>query len=234
MRLIGSILLLAALGCAGPAPRAAGEGPGAPADAQPISLFPSDAEVLSDEAITKILDAKARLPQRLRVALLHIEHRSAGRFWGWGPDWTALGPSAQQQVSTALIRVLQDSPRVRSASSLPTFLLPEKPTVGHLREAAARFQADALLIYRTDCQAYERNRIFHATEAKAFCSAEAALLDVRSGIVPFTTRTLRDFTVAEQSSDAGFLETVRNAETQAFTAALEENARALVAFLAGP
>jgi hypothetical protein len=40
-----------------------------------------------------------------------------------------------------------------------------------------------------------------------------------------------DFSVAQQGSDAGFLETVRKAETQAFTAALEESARALVGFL---
>jgi hypothetical protein len=103
--------------------------------------------------------------------------------------------------------------------------------VGHLREAAARFQADVVFVYRTDCQAYERYRFFQASQAKAFCSAESALLDVRSGIVPFTTRSLRDFTVAEESSDAGFLETVRNAETHAFTAALEENARGLNGFL---
>ena len=54
----------------------------------------------------------------------------------------------------------------------------------------------------------------------------------RSGVVPFTTRSLRDFTVDKQSSDAGFLETVRKAEAQAFTSALDGNARALVGFLA--
>ncbi len=88
-----------------------------------------------------------------------------------------------------------------------------------------------VFVYRTDCQAYERYRFWQSNQAKAFCSAESALLDVRSGIVPFTTRSLRDFTVDQRSSDAGFLETVRNAEAAAFTAALEENARALITFL---
>src|SRR5262245_57950455 len=196
-----------------------------------VSLFPSDAAILPDDGINKILEAKVRLPQHLRLALIHIEHRSMGRFWGWGPYWTAVGPSAQQEVAAAVIGVLRTSPRIENADNLPTFLLPEKPTVGHLREAAARFQADAVFVYRTDCQGYERTRFFQADQAKAFCSAEAALLDVRSGLVPFTARSLDDFTVTHESSDASFLETVRKAELRAFVAALEDDAKALVRYL---
>jgi hypothetical protein len=202
------------------------------AEEHEVSLFPSDAAVLPDAAIATILDTTVRLPKRARIALLHIEHRSAGRFWGWGPYWTTLGPTVQQEVAAAVAQELQTSPRIQQASTLPTFLLPEKPTVGHLREAAARSQSDLVWVYRTDCHAYERYRFFRASQAKAYCSAESALLDVRSGIVPFTTRSLRDFTVDEQNSDAGFLETVRKAEAQAFMSALEEDARALVGFLA--
>lgn len=236
MRILMLLLLAAAVGCAGPpgATSRMQEGAVTEEEGQAVSLFPGDAEILSDEAIAKILDTKVRLPPRLRIALLHIEHRSAGRFWGWGPYWTTIGPSAQQEVAAAVSGVLRGAPRVQHASNLPTFLLPEKATVGHLREAAARFQADVVFVYRTDCQAYERYRFFQAAQAKAFCSAESALLDVRSGIVPFTARSLRDFTVTQESSDAGFLETVRKAETQAFTAALEENAQGLVGFLGAP
>jgi len=232
LRILVLLLLVAAVGCA-TSPGGMRQAANTEEEGRTVSLFPSDAAVLSDEAIAKILDTRVRLPAHLRVALLHIEHRSAGRFWGWGPYWTTLGPSAQQEVAAAVIGALRSSPRVQLASNLPSFLLPEKATVGHLREAAARFQADVVFVYRTDCQAYERYRFFQADQAKAFCSAESALLDVRSGIVPFTTRSLRDFTVTQQGSDAGFLETVRKAEAQAFTAALEENARALVGFLGG-
>ena len=199
----------------------------------PVSLFPSDAEILSDEAIARILDVSDRLPGSVRVALLHIEHRSAGRFWGVGPFWTAIGPSAQQALTTSLATRLEASPRVARVSNLPTFLLPERAAVGHLREAGARYRADAILIYRTDCQAYERHRAFRASRAKAFCSAESVLLDVRTGVVSYATRSLRDFEVPQQSADSSFLETVRNAETQAFTAALEENAKSVVAYLGG-
>lgn len=229
MRISLSLVLVAALGCATSVPRTQ-EAPATPEE-QTVSLFPSDAAVLSDEAIAKILDTKVALPRKASVALLHIEHRSAGRFWGWGPYWTALGPTVQQETAAAVSAVLSSSPRIRDAANLPTFLLPEKATVGHLREAAARSQADLVFVYRTDCQAYERYRFFQANQARAFCSAESALFDVRSGIVPFTTRALEEFTVEQRSSDAGFLETVRNAEARAFTDALEVNARALIVFL---
>jgi hypothetical protein len=177
----------------------------APREERSVSLFPSDAAVLPDDAIGRILDAKIRLPQSLRIALLHIEHHSAGRYLGWGPC-------------------------VREAASLPTFLLPEKPTVGHLREAAARFQVDAVFIFRTDCEAYDREHAFRATEVKAYCTAESALLDVRSGVVPYTDRTHQDFEL-KQGSDESLLETMRAAEATAFTNALEDNARGLVLYL---
>jgi hypothetical protein len=100
--------------------------------------------------------------------------------------------------------------------------LPEKPSVAHLSAAAARFRADAIVVFRSDCQAYERYRFFRASQAKAFCSLEAALLDVRTGIVPHTAGTLQDFTVTKSSSEASMVETVRRAETEALGTALRE------------
>ena len=172
------------------------------------SLFPGDAEVLADDQIRAILDASPELPVPSRIALLHLQHQSAARFWGYGPYWTALLPGTRQLLATSLSEVLEASNRVSTASFLPSFLLPEKPSVAHLREAAARYQADAVFVFKSDCQAYERYRMFRASEAKAFCNVEAALLDIRTGIVPFTAQVLRDFTVKKNSSDANMVETV--------------------------
>ncbi len=192
-----------------------------------VSLFPSDAAVLADEAIARILDAPSRLPDRTEVALLHIDHRSAGRFWGFGPYWTAIAPATHQVLTDKVAAALRTSGGIARAADLPSFLLPEKPAVGQLREAAARFQADAVFVYRTDCQAHMRHRFLRTDQVKAFCLAESVLLDVRSGLVPFTSRALRDFTV-DQSYSRDFAETVREAETAAFSAALEDNALQLV------
>ena len=220
------LLCLHALGCA--------TTPSVPSPALPppgqeptVSLFPSDSAVLSDEAISRILEASPRLPEGARLALIHVDHRSAGRFWGFGPYWTAIAPATHQGLTDTLAAALRKSGRIARASDLPSFLLPEKPAVGQLREAAARFQADGVFVYRTDCQAYSRYRLLRTNQVKAFCMAESVLLDVRSGLVPFTGRALRDFTV-DQSYAKDFAETVREAETAAFTAALEDSALQLV------
>jgi hypothetical protein len=228
------MLLLLSLTCAGCAttpgvPTGSGRPP--TEEASSISLFPSDAAILGDEAISRILDASPRLPDRTEIALLHFDHRSAGRFWGFGPYWTAIAPATHQVLTDKVAAALRTSQRVAGAADLPSFLLPEKPAIPQLREAASRFHADAVLVYRTDCQAYSRNRFLRTDQVKAFCMAESVLLDVRSGLVPFAGRSLRDFTV-DQSYSRDFAETVGEAETVAFTAALEDNALQLVRQLA--
>jgi hypothetical protein len=217
------ILLLFALGCATPQSSTGGAPHYEPApDDLPASLFPGDAEVLSDAQIGDILAASPGLSVPTSIAIIHLQHVSAARFWGYGPYWAALQPGTRQQLATSLSAALLDSGSVASAEALPTFLLPEKPSVAHIREASARFRTESVLIYRSDCQAYEHYRFFASSEAKAFCSVEAALLDTRTGIVPLTSSTLRDFTVKKQKSDANMLETVRRAEAQALSAALSE------------
>lgn len=228
--LVALLLSLSACGTGG-ATGIRSSGPGA-LDVQDLStsLFPSDSEVLSDEQIIAVLEARAALPPKVKLTLLHLQHQSATRFWGYGPYWAALLPGTRQELASKLIAGVAESPRVAEAAFLPGFLLPEKPSVGHLREAAARFQADGVLLYETDCQAYENYRFLRATQAKAFCRVEVALLDVRTGIVPFTHEVLRDFTVEEQSSDANLLETVRRAEAEALAQSLSDSALALVAW----
>lgn len=233
-----AIVLLAVLACACSTTQSR-TGPGhgwePPPDQGTASLFPGDAEVLSDSRIGEILRASPGLPVPAAVAIVHIQHESAARFWGYGRYWWALRPGTRQQLADALIEALWSTNAVSRAAPLPTFLLPEEPSVAHLREASARFRTDAVLVFRSDCQAYERHRFFRASEAKAFCSVEAALLDTRTGIVPFTSTSMKDFAVEKSKSDANMLETVRRAETEALEAALTEVGRTIGSSLArGP
>ena len=231
---IGLSILLLSLGCA-----TEGAVSGQPLHREPTieegisSLFPGDAEVLSDEQIRHILESIPALPTPARLALVHLQHQSAARFWGYGPYWAALRPGTRQQLATELGATLSASAAVSAASPLPTFLLPERPSVAHLREAAARYQADAVFIFRSDCQAYERYRLFQTPQAKAFCSVEAALLDIRTGLVPFTSQVLEDFSVRQSRADANMIETVRRAETAALQSALRRVGQSIGAQLAG-
>jgi len=190
------------------------------------SLFPSDSEVLSDADIARVLDAKLNLPNQIRIGLLNLGHQSTYKFY-------YASPSPQAAISLGLSDALKKSPRVFDASYLPTFLIPQKRTIGYLREAAARYQADLLLIYTTDCQQYNKFKFFESDQSRVYCTSESAVLDVRTGIVPFTSTALQSYSAVQSKDDMTFGETIRHAEQKAIEAAVIENANNLVHFLAG-
>jgi hypothetical protein len=111
-------------------------------------------------------------------------------------------------------------------------MVPREQAVPFLREAAARFQADLLFIFRPDCQTFQRWRLFAKDDVRATCTVEAVLLDVRTGIVPFSYIATNEFVARKTRDDANFQETIVRAELQAVTAGLEDIARHTVDFLA--
>ncbi|GKS60515.1 hypothetical protein YTPLAS18_40420 [Nitrospira sp.] len=189
------------------------------------SLFKSDTDVLSDSAIRRILAFRFTLPESSRVAVLHLGARSVGSY-----RWATPSP-ATDTLLTGFLAALRASPRVRTVSLLPALLVPVRRTVGYLREAAARYQADLLFVFSTDCQTYERYRIFAANEVKATCIVEAVLIDTRTGIVPFTANASRSFETRKTHDDTNWAETVRRAEQQTIGQALAEIGERTAAYL---
>lgn len=204
-----------------------------PAAALPIvetgarSLVPGDASVVSDSAIAGILRHQVALPARSRIAVLQIGGRPQYR---WSVDGAGVSQASLGDTAAAALRA---HPRVLSAAMLPSLLLPEKLTVPHLREAAARVQADLLFVYRPDCETFHNSRIFRRTNVDAGCTVEAMILDVRSGIVPFN----RVVSQALQNARAGDEEPTHalllRAEVEALAAALRAVSMEAVGFVAG-
>jgi hypothetical protein len=114
---------------------------------------------------------------------------------------------------------------------MPTLLIPERRTVPYLREAAARFQADLLLIYGTRIQTFRRDRLIGTDEVHAEAAVESVLLDVRTGIVIYTSQTAEGISAKKASGDVNFSQTVAKAETEATGKALVKLADAVVAFV---
>ena len=185
------------------------------------SLFKSDQAILSNEEIEKILGGKIQLPRQAHLTVLRLGSSQEVLSWAFLSD-------AQNPLS-----VLASSQRLTRVSWLPSLLIPEKLTVPLLREAAARFQADLLLVYRSPCQRFQDYRLFGTDKAKTYCIAEGILLDVRTGVIPFSTATTREVRVAEKAGgDVSFYETMQKAEAQATAEALTELAQELSQFLA--
>jgi len=195
------------------------------ASQSPVSLFTGDADTLSDEAIQRILDFKYEPPRLSRVALMPFGRE----VWsGWSEELALASESLQSKV----LDQLRASPRIYDASYLPSILVPENRTVPHLREAAARYQADLLLVYRSYCRSFDRYRFFAADKSRAFCGVEAVLLDTRTGLVPFTTVATRSYDVVENAADTNFQETRLRAQLDATAAALGDVSAEIVRFLA--
>jgi hypothetical protein len=191
---------------------------------QENSLFSSDSDILSDSDIKKILAYKYK-PQKLnRIAIMPV-----GRsFWfGWSDELDKAGT----EVQNTLVEKLRQSQHVYDSSYLPTLLVPEKKTIGHLREAAARYQSDLLLIYKATFRTYEKYKVFSPDKSKAYCNLEIVLLDTRTGIVPLTILVTRTFTAEQTTSDMSFHETIRKAELKALGSALSEVGDEVARFL---
>ena len=138
---------------------------------------------------------------------------------------------AEEESVGVFAKALEAAKRLESVQAIPSLLIPQVQTVPRLRESAARVQASLLLVYSPRFQTYEKYRVFGRNETKAYCTVEAILLDVRTGIVRKTSVVSEDFDMKRGDDDTNFAETVRKAQAQALGRSLLRVATDMVAFL---
>jgi len=197
------------------------------------SLFASDEAVLGDEAIKTILSSRLRLPDNAKVALIkfpgsqHGALRYYGSYYWRSEDYL----KTQQKYIDAVSDRLSASEDVSEVVLLPSLLTPNDATIPVLREAAVRLQADLLLVYRITSDIYHRSKLFADDEVKAYSTCEAVLLDVRTGIIPFTTVITKEAQAKKEKRDLETAETMRRVESAAVMDSLNIMAAELVSFL---
>jgi hypothetical protein len=189
------------------------------------SLFSGDSAVLSDAEIDRILKFNYVPPTQARVAVLAL---GQDVWFGYSDELARSGEDIRNQFTAQL----KASPTVTSASYLPSLLIPSKRSVASFREAAARYQAELLVVYQTSCRTYEKYRVFSANTSKSFCNVEALVLDVRTGLVPFTTAATQELSVNQSDNELNFYETRRKAELGAIRDALSRIGASVSAYLA--
>lgn len=224
---MGFVLLLAFLsadGCAMkkmPPPLAPPLSDGGESDRLQESLFKGDQAVLSNQDIDRILTARITLDDRHRLAVLRLNSRNI---------WFQEIADIDAQNSERFLRALS-STQLTQVRFMPALLIPERRTVPYLREAAARFQADLLLIYGTRIQTFRRDRLIGTDEVHAEAAVESVLLDVRTGIVIHTAQTAESIAAKKAPGDLNFAQTIAKAEAEATGKALLKLAAAVVAFV---
>lgn len=195
------------------------------------SLFPSDQAVLSDEAVARILSSKLELPAKAKVALMKFPDsdgsRNYGRYYWRDEEYLKL---QQNQVDT-LTSALQASDQITEVTPLPSLMTPSRVSIPVLREAAVRMQADLLLVFRVGSDTYSQYRAFGKDKVKAYSTCELVLLDVRTGLAPFTRVVSRERLEMKQPTDLDLSETMRRAEQMSAAEALKGAADDLVEFI---
>ncbi|WP_020404805.1 hypothetical protein [Gracilimonas tropica] len=196
------------------------------------SLFPSDQRVISQAAIDTILASEIQLPRNAKIALINFpsENTQRSSVYGYGywrsEDYLKL----QQSYIDTLSSHLLETDFAESVIHLPSMLTPIEPTLPILREAAVRLQSPLMIVFRINSDIYEEFRFFRNNKAKAFSTIELVLLDVRTGLIPFTSIVTEEYMAEKLNSDSNFRETMKRAEREATLRSINKASNKLSAF----
>ncbi|MEM9934120.1 MAG: hypothetical protein AAF824_10925 [Bacteroidota bacterium] len=194
------------------------------------SLFQDQSSTISEEDIRRLLDGEISLPEKARMAIYNFGEHSLSKYynsWSYDEEYLKL----KQNYLDTLSEKMKSSDKVVKTMIIPSILTSASPSVTNLRESAVRVQADLLLVFKTTSDIYYRYKVFKKDEAKAFATVEAVMLDIRTGVVPFTTITTKEKLLVKSTSSMDVQELRKEAEQQALSLALAETADKIVDFL---
>ncbi len=191
------------------------------------SLFNDKASTITEENIQRMLHAPYKLPSPIRVAVVNLENAAVKRY-----QWTDETYQKSQQAYADLLEDhLKKSGKVTKVTIVPDLLLPQPVTFTGLREAAVRMQADLVLVYSSTHDMYSQYKLFSKSDIKAFATTQALLLDVRTGIVPFSVIITKDMLGQKKENELDQQEARRRIQQEAVMLTLQEMGQRLQDFL---
>ena len=194
------------------------------------SLFNDRNSTISEESIQRLLDGEIEIQDDLRIAVLNYSPGGMSRYYNsyrQNEEYLKL----QQEYIDKIRKNLENSERVSKAFLMPSIMVGGNASITQLREAAVRLQADMLLIFSLKSDIYSKYRAFAKDEAKAFATNETLLMDIRTGVIPFSNVVTRDTLIKKGENDFNMIETQKKAENLAILATLEQVGVKLIGFL---
>ena len=178
------------------------------------SLFNSKESTISEEDIQRLLNGKIKVPDSVRVAVLNLNatFNHYNRYYAWNNEEEM---KSQQQNFEIIKDALLTTDRAHKVFLMPNMVINKNPTLQQLREAAVRMQADMLLIFHLRSDLYYKYKMFKKNEVKAFANCEALLMDIRTGVVPFSNVKTEDVMVKKEEEDFNNEETRKRAISDA-------------------
>jgi len=194
------------------------------------SLFQVKDRTLTEEAIQKLLDGRVELPEKVRVAVfaynIHSNNNHYRYYWN-NEEYLKLQQSYMDEITAQL----KQSSRVEKVLIMPKMMATNKSGLTHLREASVRLQADVLLILSVKSDIYHKYKVFKKDRVKAFATCEGLLMDIRTGMIPFSDVLNSDNEMVKEKKDWS-IETVRKqAENNAVLSVLSNVGKNIASFL---
>ena len=192
------------------------------------SLFDDKTSTISEENIQKILDGNYSLPNNLRVSLVKLESSQSRRNYYWNDEEYL---KSQQQYLDLFTAKFKQSPRVQKVTKIPDLLISTHPTFTNIREAAVRTQSDIVVIYSIDSDLYSKYKLFSKSDIKAFATTQLIILDVRTGLIPFSTMVTKEYQSKRQKNELNNSEATNRIKNEAVLLTIQEIGDRIIQFL---
>ena len=195
------------------------------------SLFSDKTSTISEENIQKILEGTYKLPQQLRVAMVRLEPTPQIKryYWHYWSDEQYL--KTQQSYLDLFSKKFKQSSRVTKLSIIPDLLISKSPTFTSIREAAVRMQADVVVVYAVTSDIYTKYKAFSKPEIKAFATTQLIVLDVKTGLIPFSTIVTKDFLSQKKKEELDNSEAASRIQNEAVLSTISDIGQKITEFL---
>jgi hypothetical protein len=191
------------------------------------SLFSDKTSTISEESVQKILDGSYKLPDQLRVAIVRLDNPQARRYY-WNDEAYL---KTQQSYLDLFTQKFKESPRVTKLSVIPDLLVSKSPSFTNIREAAVRMQADIVVVYSITSDIYSKYKFFSKNDIKAFATTQLIVLDVRTGLVPFSTIVTKDYLSQRKKEELDNTEAMNRIQNEAVLLTINDVGQKITEFL---
>jgi hypothetical protein len=192
------------------------------------SLFNDKASTISEDNIQKILDGTYKLPSQLRVAIVRLESPSQRKRYYWSDEQYL---KTQQSYLDLFSEKFKQSQRVTSISIIPDLLISNPPSFTSIREAAIRMQSDLVVVYSITSDIYSKYKIFSRPDIKAYATTQIILLDVRTGLVPFSAIVTKDAFSQKRKDELDYGEAAARIQNEAVLLTIDDIGKRITEFL---
>jgi hypothetical protein len=196
------------------------------------SLFNDKASSITEENIQKVLDGNYKLPQQLRVAIVRLGPSAQAKryYWSYWDDEQYL--KTQQSYLDLFSEKFKQSPRVTKCSVIPDLLISKSPSFTNIREAAVRMQADLVVVYNITSDLYSKYKLFSKDDIKAYATTQLVVLDVRTGLIAFSSISTKDYLSQKKKEELSHSEAASRVQHTAVLMTINDIGQSISDFLA--